>query len=65
MSRGRQRIQQSDLTKAIKAVAAAKVAAKIVIDASGQISVLIDGTDQRQSPANDDPSEWATSDDQN
>jgi hypothetical protein len=51
MSRGRQKIQQSDLAKTLKAVAAAKVTAKVVIDADGQISVYVIGTDQCQSPA--------------
>ena len=64
MSRGRQNINQSDLTKAIKAVAAAGVSAKVVIDAQGQISINVAGTVQCLSPANNDPdpNEWATDD---
>jgi hypothetical protein len=66
MSRGRQNINQSDLTKAIKAVAAAGVQAKVEVDADGKISVYVNSTDSCQSQANNDPdpNEWAT-DDQN
>jgi hypothetical protein len=61
MSRGRQRIAQTDLTKTLKAVAAAQVSARVVIDGNGQISVYVTGTVQSQLPP-DDPNEWATDD---
>jgi hypothetical protein len=63
MSRGRQRIAQTDLTKTLRAVAAAGVKATVKIDSSGAISVCVDGKVQCQSTAKDDPNEWATDDD--
>jgi hypothetical protein len=64
MSRGRQRVQQSDLTKTLRAVAAASVRATVKIDSRGEISVCVDGAVESQSPASaSDPNEWAIDDD--
>ena len=60
MSRGPQTFRQSDVTKVIKAVAAAKVSARVEVD-KGKISVYVDGAVQSQLPS-DDPNEWATDD---
>ena len=62
MSRGRQRMQQTDLTKAIKAVAAAGVQARVEVDSAGKIVVYV--CDKHQDQQAPDPNEWAT-DDQN
>ena len=62
MSRGRQRVQQSDLTKALKAAVAAGVPAKIEVQKDGRIIVHIGGKDQTEPPP--DPNEWAITDDQ-
>jgi hypothetical protein len=63
MSRGCQRINQSDLIKAVKAAVAAGVPAKVEVEKDGRIIVHIGGKDQTE-PA-PDPNEWATTDDQN
>jgi hypothetical protein len=46
MSRGRQRVVQSDLIKAVKAAVAAGVPAKVEVDKDGRIIVHIGGKDQ-------------------
>jgi len=63
MSRGRQRIMQSDLTKTLKAVAEAGVQARVEVDSAGKIVVYVSKAGCDSEPPLD-PNEWAT-DDQN
>jgi hypothetical protein len=63
MSRGRQRVQQTDLAKTFRALAQAGVQARVEVDSTGKIVVYVSkaGCDSEPRP---DPNEWAT-DDQN